>query len=91
MTDEVWEAEEEHPRAAPRSFRAGSQSSLTGGPPSYGGSHAQIGGPLAGTQPFEKLFSKPDFGDPNGLFPLGSPSIEVWELLKGLGPCQGPS
>ncbi len=32
---------------------------------------------MAGTQPFEQFVSKPDSGGPNGLFPPGSPSIEV--------------
>ena len=32
---------------------------------------------MAGTQPFEKFVSKLDFWGPNGLFPPGSPSIEV--------------
>jgi hypothetical protein len=36
-----------------------------------------IGGPLAWTQPFDKFFSKPDFGSPSGLLPPGTPSIEV--------------
>ena len=36
-----------------------------------------LGGPLAGTQPFEKFFSKPGFGCPNGLLPPGNPSIQV--------------
>ncbi len=41
--------------------------------------HAEVslGGALAGTEPFEKFFSKPYFEGPNGLFPAGNPSIEV--------------
>ncbi len=38
---------------------------------------ACLGGPLAETQPFEKFFSKPNFGSPNGLFPPENPSIEA--------------
>ena len=37
----------------------------------------KFGGPLAGTQPIEKFFSKPDFWGPDGLLPPGKPSIEV--------------
>ncbi len=37
-----------------------------------------VEGPLTATQPFEKLFSKPDLdGGPNGLRPPRKPSIEV--------------
>ena len=32
---------------------------------------------MAGTKPFDKFFSKPDFWGPNDLFPPGKPSIEV--------------
>ncbi len=38
---------------------------------------ALLGGPLAGTQPFEKFFSKSDLGGPHGVLPPGNPSIEV--------------
>jgi hypothetical protein len=38
---------------------------------------AKLGGPLTGTQTCEKLFSKPDSGGPDGLFPPGNPSIAV--------------
>ncbi len=36
-----------------------------------------IEGPLAATQPFEKLFSKPYFAGPNSFFPPGNPSFQV--------------
>ncbi len=36
-----------------------------------------LGGPQAGTQPFEKFVSEPDCGGPSGLFPTGNPSIEL--------------
>ena len=52
------------------------------------GGQVSIGGPLARTQPFEKFFSKPDFGGPHGLFPAGNPSIEVGSFaphLKSIG------
>ncbi len=39
-----------------------------------------IGGPLAATQPIEKLFSKPDFEGPPGSFPPGHPFIEEGAL-----------
>ena len=38
---------------------------------------SQVGRPLAGTQPIEKFFSKPDFWGPNGFFPPGNPWTEV--------------
>ncbi len=34
---------------------------------------AWLGGPLAGTQPFEKLFSKSDFWGPSGILPPENP------------------
>ncbi len=46
-------------------------------PATYVGRKLALGGPLATTQSIEKFFSKHDFGDPNGLLPLGNPSVKV--------------
>ncbi len=51
---------------------------------------------MAGTQPIEKFFSKPNCGSPNAFSPPGNPSIEVGgegfqkNLSNGWVPARGP-
>jgi hypothetical protein len=63
--------------------------------PKFGRKSASTRGPLAGTQPFEKFFSKPDFGVngfPGGKRPFGPPKSGFKKnFSNGWGPCQEPS